>query len=266
MYTNETTTSNLNKKLLKYPFHGGEKRLIDKFLIIGYDFPTFRKELIAQTLKTENNQNNISNSILFQQDKTTQIPIYELDLNLYSFIFNEYPIVLNDISSNYSKSSFDNEQIIEMIYPKIPKSYLCRKNNFKHDKFSKTNCIIFNSNPHEGLNSKRSFNCLAYNFYKTFEKEINKVKYIYLIPISFCFISEFPFYYSFSLLAFQIKHLFEREILDIPLELILYNMVAFTPSPINHVVTLNIVPIKFNSEEKKIEDEFEIVGNKKKKI
>ena len=265
MYTNETTTSNLNKKLLKYPFHGGEKRLIDKFLIIGYDFPTFRKELIAQTLKTENNQNNISNSILFQQDKTTQIPIYELDLNLYSFIFNEYPIVLNDISSNYSKSSFDNEQIIEMIYPKIPKSYLCRKDNFKHDKFSKTNCIIFNSNPHEGLNSKRSFNCLAYNFYKTFEKEINKVKYIYLIPISFCFISEFPFYYSFSLLAFQIKHLFEREILDIPLELILYNMVAFTPSPINHVVTLNIVPIKFNSEEKKIEDEFEIVGNKKKK-
>ena len=218
MYTNETSKANLIHKALKYPFHGGEKRLIDKFLIIGYDFPTLKRELTNQTLKTDFNQNFINN---------------------------------------------------EMIFPKIPKCYLYRRdNNCKNDKFRipKSNCIVFNSNPHEGLNKKRSLNCLSYNFYKKFEKEIDKVKYIYLIPISFCFISEYPFYYSFSLLAFQIKNLFEREKLDIPLELILYNMVAFTPSPINHVVTLNIVPIKFNSDQKKIEEEFEIVDTKKPKF
>ena len=267
MYTNETSKANLIHKALKYPFHGGEKRLIDKFLIIGYDFPTLKRELTNQTLKTDFNQNFINNTMLYQKDKNAKFPIYELELNLYSFILDEYPIVLNDISSNYSKSSFDNEQIIEMIFPKIPKCYLYRRdNNCKNDKFRipKSNCIVFNSNPHEGLNKKRSLNCLSYNFYKKFEKEIDKVKYIYLIPISFCFISEYPFYYSFSLLAFQIKNLFEREKLDIPLELILYNMVAFTPSPINHIVTLNIVPIKFNTEQNKIEEEFEIIDKKKK--
>ena len=267
MYTNETSKANLIHKALKYPFHGGEKRLIDKFLIIGYDFPTLKRELTNQTLKTDFNQNFINNTMLYQKDKNAKFPIYELELNLYSFILDEYPIVLNDISSNYSKSSFDNEQIIEMIFPKIPKCYLYRRdNNNKNDKFRipKSNCIVFNSNPHEGLNKKRSLNCLSYNFYKKFEKEIDKVKYIYLIPISFCFISEYPFYYSFSLLAFQIKNLFEREKLDIPLELILYNMVAFTPSPINHIVTLNIVPIKFNTEQNKIEEEFEIIDKKKK--
>ena len=264
MYTNKTSSTNSNDKELKYPFHGGEKRLIDKFLIIGYDFPTLRKEMITQALKTDFNQNTINNIMLYQQDKTLRYPLYKVELNLYCFLLEEQPIVLNDISSNYSKSSFDNEQIIEMIYPKIPESYICKKE--EKFKIPKSSFIIFNSNPHEGINKKRSFNCFAYKFYKKFEKEINKVKYIYLIPISFCFISEYPFYYSFSLLASQIKDLFEREVLDIPLELILYNMVAFTPSPINHVVTLNIVPIKFNSEQKKIEEEFEIVDTKKPKF
>ena len=264
MNTNKTSTTNSNDKELKYPFHGEEKRLIDKFLIIGYDFPTLRKEIITHTLKCDFNQNTITNIMYYQQEKTIRYPYYRSELNLFSFLLEELPIVLNDISSNYSKSSFDNEQIIEMIYPKKPESYLCKREN-KY-KIPKSSFIIFNSNPHEGINKKRSFNCLAYNFYKKFEKEINKVKYIYLIPISFCFISEYPFYYSFSLLASQIKDLFEREVLDIPLELILYNMVTFTPSPINHVVTLNIVPIKFNSEQKRIEEEFEIVEKKKTKI
>ena len=57
-----------------------------------------------------------------------------------------------------------------MIYPKFPKSYvrIINKENKKDDYFriKYPKFVVFNSNPQEGLNSKRSFNCIAFKIYK----------------------------------------------------------------------------------------------------
>jgi hypothetical protein len=262
MQSYEISKSNLSHKILKYPFHGKEKRLIDKFLIIGFDFPRIQKEveLIAKKLINNVNKENI------YYGRTGKLH-FDSDKNQYSFNFEEPPIVLIDISSDYNKSSFDNEQIIDMIYPKFPKSYvrIFNKENKKDDYFriKYPKFVVFNSNPQEGLNSKRSFNCIAFNYYKAFEKDINNLKISFLFPISFCIISEYPFFYSFYVLLNQIKELFSKNPIDVPLEFIIYNMVAFTPSPINHIVTLNIVPIKSDyTKENDLFNNYEIIESK----
>ena len=262
MQSHEISKSNLSHKILKYPFHGKEKRLIDKFLIIGFDFPRIQKEveLIAKKLINNLNKENINYGRIGKLH-------FDSDKNQYSFNFEEPPIVLIDISSDYNKSSFDNEQIIDMIYPKFPKSYvrIINKENKKDDYFriKYPKFVVFNSNPQEGLNSKRSFNCIAFNYYKAFEKDINNIKISFLFPISFCILSEYPFFYSFYVLLNQIKELFSKNPIDVPLEFIIYNMVAFTPSPINHIVTLNIVPIKSDyTKENDLFNNYEIIENK----
>jgi len=217
--------TNLKEKIKKYPFHGKEKYLIDKFLIIGYEKPI--KSYLTD-IKNQNQMKKSESSLLTEQNN------YNYNLNLYEFSCLENPIILNDISSNYSKISIDNEQIIDMIFPNKPYFYI----SINEEKKNKPNyySVVFNSNPHDGQNSKKSINGIAYIFYK--EYFIDDKKETLFFPCCFCIISEYPFYYSFLTLMQIIKELFHKNI-NIPIEIILYNIIAFTPSPINQNVEIN---------------------------
>ncbi len=109
--------------------------------------------------------------------------------------------------------------------------------------------MIFSYNPQEGTNSKKSINGFAYVFYKKNKEKqnIEDVDFTFYIPMIFCIISEYPFYNSYYKLCKQIIKLFKLKKIEIPIEVILYNIINFTLSPINGDVLLNIEPITFPS-------------------
>ena len=59
----------------------------------------------------------------------------------------------------------------------------------------------------------------------------------------FCIISEYPFYNSFYHLSMQIEYLFSNNELRIPIEIILYNLINLSPSPLNGDVFLSLKSI-----------------------
>ena len=261
--TNLTFSGDVAEKMPCYPFHGRSKYLIDKFYIIGYDYSTLKKLLIDKNLDIINNKNNSS------EDQNKKYP--------KEFQIEEPPSLLNEITSDYSKEGLDINIITEMIFPNPPSFYYIEEHNQNFSGIRKSKDInpktiitksktgenntenieyfpasynvIFSSNPQSGNNSKKSINGFAHIFYKKFvEKKITK-KFVYsfYIPICFCIISEFPYYNNYYKLLRQIMLFFKQEFLEIPIEIIIQNIVNFTISPINNNVVLNISPFNLKN-------------------
>ena len=114
---------------------------------------------------------------------------------------------------------------------------------------SKQYNIIFSYNPQIGNDSKKSINGYAYVFYKKYIEKltIEDVTFTFYVPMTFCIMSEFPFFNSYYKLCQQIVDLFQSKQKDIPIEIILYNIINFSLSPINGDVMLNIEPVNFPS-------------------
>ena len=114
---------------------------------------------------------------------------------------------------------------------------------------SKQYNMIFSYNPQTGSNSKKSINGFAYIFYKKYKEKsiIEDITFSFYVPMTFCIISEFPFFNSYHKLCNQIVKLFQLKQNEIPIEIILYNIINFTLSPINGDVILNIEPNDFPS-------------------
>ena len=110
---------------------------------------------------------------------------------------------------------------------------------------SKEYNMVFSYNPQSGENSKKSINGFAYVFYKkcNLKKSIKGVKFEFYVPITFCIISEYPYFNSYHKLCKQLTKLFMSKNNKIPLEIIIYNIVNFTLSPINGDIYLNIEPL-----------------------
>ena len=102
----------------------------------------------------------------------------------------------------------------------------------------------------------------------------------FYIPFIFTLVSEYPFFNGFYKLCHQIKSLFYLQKNDIPIEIMLYNLIKNAESPINGDIVLSLKPFflelnrkesnKFNTiiedinEEEKSLDDNDI--NKKKKF
>ena len=107
--------------------------------------------------------------------------------------------------------------------------------------------VVFSSNPQLGGNDKKSINGFAHVFYKKFKdtkKYENKI-YSFYVPIVFCIISEYTYYNSFFNLMLQIMLLFKRQIIELPIEIHIQNIVNFALSPLNDDVILNIETLSF---------------------
>ena len=119
--------------------------------------------------------------------------------NLQSFHFEEEPIILNELTSDFSKKCLNYDIMKDMIFPNkislyyleedLPSSYKEKgKNKEKEDNVKdnfiiyeenedlksdllKTSCVIFSSNPQTENNSKKSINGFAYIFYKKLKRK-----------------------------------------------------------------------------------------------
>ena len=254
-----------------YPFNGRSTFLIDKFYIIGYDYLTLHKLLIENTPK------------YIQDNKDKELKERQ------KFNIDEEPNILNEFTSDYKKAGLPNETILKMIYPKNVDFYFFSEENtnvlrrtgkeFTHLKeeykkvefikkrnpmHPKSYLVVFSSNPQAENNSKKSINGLAYTFYSKFteSKVLDKKKYIYYIPYTFCIISEYPFFNSFYKLMKYIKQFYSQEVLYIPIEILIYNIVTLSPSPLNCDVKINLRSSFENEEYKKVVSNAALKNNK----
>ena len=237
-----------------YPFNGHSPYLMDKFYIIGYNYLTLEKMLIDETPKA------------LEEEREKEIE----ELHKGSFEIEEEPSILNEITNDYTKEGLDSKTIIQMIFPNKLKCYYTTEDNnsyilkrtmptkifnlddpndfakvnFKSKKGSvpKSTRTIFSSNPQTGKNSKKSINGIAYTFYVKYNKKksLDKKKYIYYIPYTFCITSEYPYFSSFDKLLKCIKKLYSQDSIYIPLEIIIYNIITLSPSPLNADVILDL--------------------------
>ena len=222
MKNTNTKTPN-DRKEIKYPFSGVAPNLIDKFLVLGYDQKTI--DFTYQNCNVDAKEFINSRFIFFE--------------------FEERPEVVNEICNDYSKDLLDNDLISELIFPNYPQMYFLEReyiNTPKElDEELATNpySIIFSINPQDNYGSKKSYNGLGYVFYILQEHKVGDEidGYLY-IPAAYVILSEFPYFYQFNSICSDIYNRIKKESDEIPIDIIIYNTIKFTPSPINKNINL----------------------------
>ena len=257
-YDNET----LNKSLIKNYNNIFKKEDFDDI-----DSPKARSSKIYSTKLSQTNSKELNNR--------------NENENINSFSISESPSLLNEIINDYNKKVLDIDITINMIFPNKPILYSFKeskrqlspdKRNAKNRRNTNFNTmksnlgnirnsndeikdimdkkkyfVIFSSNPQIDKKNKKSINGFCYiNYCKYKEKRIiSDYTYSFYVPIGICFISEFPFYNSYYKLAEQIFLLFNSKKIEVPIEIMLYNLINCTLSPINGDIDLCIEPVSF---------------------
>ena len=213
-----------SEKKVKYPLSGVAPNLIDKFLVLGYD-----PKVIEYSLR-----NNL-----------TDPPNEELKTRFDYFSFDERPTIINEICNDYSKDLLENDLILELIYPKLPFMYFLKKEvmntkkEIDEDLLTASYSIIFSINPQDNNGSKKSYNGLGYIFYVPIEHKTNDIfDGLAYVPIAYVILSEFPYFYHFKEICRNVCIQMKKEHDEIPIEIILYNIVKYLQSPINKSINL----------------------------
>jgi len=272
----EESNQDNSQKILRYPLNGRSSYLIDKFYIIGYNHSTIQKYLykdenlkkILEGNKLNKENGNDSDLQKFNLEENPKllnefVSDYEkesmdIDTIMEMMLPKKINLYFSENKKIYSKSpekkkkkgenlNLENEMINnELFYDEnfciFDEQEEEENINNKKEYMNKSYNVIFSSNPQSRNNSKKSINGFAYVFYKKLKKEkkyLNRM-YSFYIPIIFCIISEFPFYYSFYQLARKISFLFSFYDIKVPLEILLYNIVKLTPSPLNADIFLSL--------------------------
>ena len=281
----DTSSLNFLGTMTRYPFNGRAKNLIDDFYIIGYDYQTLYRELIKNNndfLQNSFSTEEEKSKNIFQIKERPFLinkmssdyskEILDIDI-IIDMIFPNKPNFYYEVETIASRhqarksatlnketlnNAINNNSIINETNKNIDNKNINNlnkeenknneiKNNFNFEQYSYN--VIFSSNPQSGTNSKKSINGFAYIFYEKFinQRTIAVNTYSFYVPIVFCIISEYPYYNSFYKLTRQIKKLFISNNIEVPIEILIHNVLNFTLSPINGDVYLNIEPVNFFS-------------------
>jgi hypothetical protein len=188
--------------IIKYPYLGYSPNLMEYFLILGYEKNFIQQEILPNYL----------------QDPKIQ---YE-------------PGIISTINSSYEIEMLDNDLILKLVFPKPP---LIQSNNNLNAELP-ISSVIFFLNADTLLNqSKIPFHGCALIFHEIAVIQSQKI----FIPKAFCIISQYPFFSFFNNLNKEILNTFKLKP-EIPMEILLYNILNFVPSPINFGVNLSLFP------------------------
>ena len=270
---NNNEIENIELKLIKYPYLGFSSNLIDYFLIIGYENSYIDKNIkvniknklntkyyentkpenntndnfcnisynINTTIDTKNND-NINTKISDNNDKNNNSNEKNknnnnnnINVGKFLSIFHDKnkPSILSNISNlNYNDQMIEEEKIIEIVYPNIPNIYYFFDESLPQNSYSN---IIFNYND---LKQNKIFNGFAYKFY-----ELLIFKNIKLaLPKSVVIISQYPYFSFYNSIIKDIIKLFKNKILEIPIEILIYNIINYIPAPIDYSYKYKLFP------------------------
>ena len=192
----------------KYPYLSYSNNLIECFSIIGYE-----EKLLPDIIQE-----------------------YKINKQLkYS------PTIISTIISDKDYGIIDNDFIIKQIFPENPEFILNNKaNNSSHEEPSFKNITFsLTTDSLDSSENKIFYTCFAFVFYETYTYENNNsAKEEYFIPKTFMIISLYSFFGFFRNICFNLYKLFLKSgqypKKEFPIEYIIYNIVNFTPSPLNH--------------------------------
>ena len=150
------------------------------------------------------------------------------------------PTILSSINSSNDYGIVDNELIISQVYPDNPKILQNNKNDIIIESPTTSNVIYSLICDKVGGKSKIIYNCFAYKFYEKMSKKNSGTDCFY-IPKALCIISQYPFFTVFENICKNIYALMnDNQNSDIPVELIVYNIVNYVPSPMNYCIQLDL--------------------------
>ena len=199
--------------------------LIEYFLIMGYEESYIQEKII----KNFNAQTKADLELAEQKTKK---------LNPESKILNEYkcrnlPSILFSLGSNFSESLEDGQSLIKDVFPVPPSVLYSIIDNFIYEPMA--NDIVFSNIQNNVVNIG-----YAHIFYES--KNILENIRIY-IPKAFVIISQYPFFNTFKNFCVEFLHQFKNKLLEIPLEIHLYNIINFIPAPIYSDISMTLFPL-----------------------
>ena len=203
----------------KNPYMALSSSFIEYFAIIGYKDKTVPK--ILDSYKTKNN-------------------IYK-------------PTIISSITSKVDYGLIDNKLIISQIYPDNPLTiFIEPSSQISSPPGSKNIIYSFCFDSTDGK-EKIFYVCYAFKFYEKYRYEITANYYEeYYIPKAFCIISQYYYFSIFEYICRNVYKIFENHNNKIPLEIIVYNIVNFIPSPMNNSIQLYLFSQVLDEDAKKI--------------
>ena len=168
------------------------------------------------------------------------------------------PIIISSITSKSDINLIDNKLIISQIYPENPKTILIDKNSPNFESPNTSNLIYSFCFDSTDGKEKIFYVCYAFKFYEKYNYNIIKnYSEEYYIPKAFCIISQYYYFTIFEHICKNLYNLFENnnntENKDqIPLEILVYNIVNFIPSPIFHSLQFDFFGYEKNEKGKEI--------------
>ena len=192
----------------KYPYMSFSQNIMEYFAIIGYQ-ENFLSFLIETNKKKKNSY---------------------------------YPTVLSSITSNTDFGIIDNELIISQIYPDAPLIIQINKNDILQEYPSTSNVIYSFCFDSPDGKSKLFYTCFGFKFYEKYQYKLgNNIIEEYYLPKAFCIVSQYNFFTFFEYICKNIHFLMtKKEGVSLPVELLLYNIINFVPSPMNYNLNLDL--------------------------
>ena len=233
---------NLEVKIEQYPT-AVSPHLIEEFFIMGYE-STLKKEKIEDSIKKE-----------IKNEKS-----YKTLNHLKEFNILHLPSIISWITTDSNCIIVNNDLVLKYVFPIPPKIFYCMDNPLIPIAEPEISKIVFNS-----INNETTFNGYAYCFYEK-EKvnldEEGKERIIIYIPKAFVITSQYNYFLCFHKICQKLHEQFLKDNIEIPLEIQIYNLVNFIPSPINNdfnlsaILSTSLSSIKKynNSEEYKVDD------------
>ena len=210
---NETKNQNISEfNIEKFPM-ASSPHLIDYFFILGYEEPYIQEKIIKViNSKIESTRNNLEINI-FHELKCRHLPT-----------------ILSSISSNFSEPITGENFFIENIFPIPPSSFYVSPNNF-----------IYEPNPINIIYSNVQNNIVNFVYtYVFYEKRLAYNQSIIYIPKAFVIVSQYPFFNTYKKICKELLYnLFKNDLLEIPAEIQLYNIINFVPAPVNEKLNIS---------------------------
>ncbi len=212
----------IKQKIKKYPYSGYSQNLIESFLIIGFE-NSFKKENSKEISVTIQ---DIVDSISKAAHPLSGTQDFSDPYKLNIIPLKTKPVILNNISSNFTDGMLNEEEIINYCFPnKDTPVYAC---NVKNEMQPLNQNLIFylsaekiikeisqDNDPidkeDKKLNSHIMFHVFGYLFWECYYSENFKI----FFPKIFVFISQYPYFQFFSYLSQNIIYRIKNAISSI---------------------------------------------------
>ena len=229
----------LEVNIEKYP-SAYSSRLLEEFFILGYEDIIIHNKLLdiiklskvislKKSTDSENNDNlikvenfNISLSVLSvissecEENDGTVEHVFLTPQEILTYYFVVPPSIYYKIISNKE----NEEDIIVNRYQEL-----------------KIKRFILSNIQNETINIG-----YAFFFYEKIFEIINGTKVVIFVPKVFLILSQYPLFHFFDKLCKEIYDLYSSDKIEIPIEILIYNIINYIPAPVKNKLELDLFP------------------------